>query len=137
MRKLVIVFALLLSACTATKYTGTDQPELSSVACPLSHDLCSFRFGNVSGVYSLAKVSAEEYSLVGDVRWKDEEEANLLVVTSMDLYFIFISGTTVVHEEKVRISGDAGKKIPISVKFTTAEKFNKSVLASYRGRATE
>lgn len=136
-------FASLLAAgfllgCTTPKYLGTTQRIFSEFACPLDQEYCEFGDDEISIRYFLGELSAGNFALKGRVKWKSEDQAAVLVnIKRMDLYFIFFDGAEVVHEEKIRLRGDADEFIPFRIDFTTASNIESSMVVEYRGRVSE
>jgi len=142
---LIISFLLLIVSCASTKYLGTNQPRLAVSACGIGVTQC-FIFDSaldsngsetsIEGKYFLDRVDAGTYAFHGSVKLEIDDGV-LTNIEYLNLIFIFFKDDFVVHEEKIRLSGDVGEYHEFSQIIKSDVVFESSKWAWYNWRARE
>jgi len=136
--KLVVMFLTVFLTACSTKYIGEKNEVYQKIACPIDIETCELSYSQLAVRYSLVKKDNNKYLLDGTALWDNYKMSGAFEkVQKMNLIFIFLKEDTVVHQESVFVRGEEGKKMPFSTEFETAEAFESSLLAEFRGRVTE
>ena len=140
---LFIILSILVVSCSGThKFLGTKQPGLKNNSCPIESEFCTFSASKndwkIIGTYYLDKLADGNYHLRGSVKVDVIESSPVFQsVSRLNLTFFFFQGDMVIHEEVVRLSGEANEYIAFSQMFDPEKELESSLFAWYNFQVTE
>jgi hypothetical protein len=131
-----------VSCAPSQKFLGTKQPGFKNYSCPIESEFCTFGASKydwkINGTYYLDKMADGSYHLRGSVKVDAAETSAVFEsVSRLDLTFIFFQGEVVIHEELVRLKGEANEYIKFSQMIEPGKEFESSAFAWYNFRVSE